>query len=45
MILLGPDCQMLSPDGRYLFFTRDGDIYWVDASVYARLLSSTPNRQ
>jgi hypothetical protein len=24
---------MLSPDGRYLFFTRDGDIYWVDAAV------------
>jgi len=29
----GENCQMLSPDGRYLFFTRDGDIYWVDASV------------
>jgi len=27
------NCPMLSPDGRYLFFTRDGDIYWVDARV------------
>ncbi len=32
----GENCQMLSPDGRYLFFTRDGDIYWVDASVIPR---------
>jgi hypothetical protein len=34
----GVNCQMLSSDGRYLFFTRGftarrGDIYWVDASV------------
>ncbi len=29
----GENCQMLSPDGRYLFFTRAGDIYWVDAAV------------
>jgi hypothetical protein len=29
----GVNCQMLSPDGRYLFFTRGGDIYWVDAAV------------
>jgi len=29
----GENCQMLSPDGRYLFFTRDGDIYWIDAAV------------
>ena len=29
----GVNCQMLSPDGRYLFFTRGGDIYWVSASV------------
>jgi ankyrin repeat protein len=27
------NCPMLSPDGKYLFFTRDGDIYWVDARV------------
>jgi Tol biopolymer transport system component len=30
-------CPMMSPDGRYLFFTRfengNGDIYWVDARV------------
>jgi Tol biopolymer transport system component len=30
-------CPMLSPDGKYLFFTRNinrnGDIYWVDAKV------------
>jgi hypothetical protein len=29
----GVNCQMLSPDGRFLFFTRGGDIHWVDASV------------
>ncbi|MCP5107844.1 MAG: hypothetical protein GY950_30935 [bacterium] len=26
-------CPMLSPDGKYLFFTRGGDIYWVDAKI------------
>lgn len=26
-----------SPDGKYLFFTRDGDIYWVSAGVVAGL--------
>jgi Tol biopolymer transport system component len=30
-------CPMLSPDGKYLFFTRNinrnGDIYWVDAKI------------
>ena len=34
-------CAMLSPDGRYLFLTRNaggnGDIYWVDAAVIDRL--------
>jgi len=34
-------CPMLSPDGRYLFFTSarsgTGDIYWVDASVIEAL--------
>ena len=34
-------CAMLSPDGRYLFFTRNaggnGDIYWVDAAVIDRI--------
>ncbi len=23
----------MSPDGRYFFFTRDGDIYWVDSKI------------
>lgn len=26
-------CPMLSPDGKYLFFTCDGDIRWVDAAL------------
>lgn len=33
----GENCQMLSPDGRYLFFTRGSDIYWVDASVIRQI--------
>jgi len=27
------NCPMLSPDGRFLFFTRKGDIYWLDAAI------------
>ena len=27
------NCPMLSPDGRFLFFTRQGDIYWLDAAI------------
>jgi ankyrin repeat protein len=27
------NCPILSPDGKFLFFTRNGDIYWVDAKV------------
>jgi hypothetical protein len=27
----------LSPDGRYLFFTNDRDIYWVDAKIIEEL--------
>ncbi len=27
----------LTPDGEYFFFSRDGDIYWVDAKVIDRL--------
>ncbi|MBP7865103.1 MAG: ankyrin repeat domain-containing protein [Acidobacteria bacterium] len=27
------NCPALSPDGKYLFFTRGGDIYWADARV------------
>jgi hypothetical protein len=35
----GENCQMLSPDGRYLFFTRGGDIFWVDAAVIEKAKS------
>jgi hypothetical protein len=27
------NCAMLTPDGKYLLFTRAGDIYWVDARI------------
>jgi hypothetical protein len=30
-------CPSLSPDGNYLFFASDGDIYWVDAAVIEAL--------
>ena len=30
-------CAMLSPDGRYLFFTSRNDIYWVDSEVIESL--------
>jgi ankyrin repeat protein len=36
----GENCQILSPDGRYLFFTRGGDIYWVDAVVIEKTLAA-----
>ncbi len=26
-------CISLSPDGKYLFFTREGNIYWIDAAI------------
>lgn len=26
-------CPMVTPDGRYFFFSRGGDIYWVDATI------------
>ena len=26
-------CPVVSPDGRYFFFSRAGDVYWLDASV------------
>ena len=26
-------CATVSPDGRYMFFARDGDIFWVDAGI------------
>ena len=25
-------CPVMSADGRFFFFTRDGDVYWMDAS-------------
>lgn len=41
-VALGPDinvshemCPSVSPDGKYIFFTRDGDIYWICAKVLA----------
>jgi ankyrin repeat protein len=27
------NCPMLSPDGRFLFFTRKGDVWWMDAGI------------
>lgn len=27
------NCPVLSPDMKFLFFTRNGDIYWVDAKI------------
>lgn len=27
------NCPMLTPDGRYLFYTSGNDIYWVDAAI------------
>jgi hypothetical protein len=36
-------CPMLSPDGKYFFYTRtdtgNGDIYWVDAKIIEELIS------
>ncbi|MCF2446559.1 hypothetical protein L0657_21560 [Dyadobacter sp. CY345] len=26
-------CPFVSSDGKYLFFSRDGDIFWIDAKV------------
>jgi ankyrin repeat protein len=31
------NCPMLSPDGKFLFFTRNNDIYWVDSEVIQNL--------
>jgi Tol biopolymer transport system component len=30
-------CASVSPDGRYLFFSRQGDIYWLDARIIEEL--------
>jgi hypothetical protein len=29
-------CPVISPDGKYLIFTRDGNIYWVDARIITK---------
>ena len=31
------NCPMLTPDGKFLFFTRAGDIYWVEARILEEL--------
>jgi Tol biopolymer transport system component len=33
----GAECPMVTPDGKYLFFSKLGDIYWVDSRVITRL--------
>ncbi|MDO1447359.1 hypothetical protein Q0590_13910 [Rhodocytophaga aerolata] len=30
-------CPFVTADGKYLFFSKDGDIYWVDAKVISQL--------
>lgn len=30
-------CPFVTSDGKYLFFSRDGDIYWVDAKVISQI--------
>lgn len=32
-------CPMISPDGKYFFFTRQGDIYWVSMTAIMELKS------
>ena len=32
-------CPIVSPDGKFFFFTRKGDIYWVRVEVFQNLLS------
>lgn len=29
-------CPMMTPDGKYFFFSRGGDVYWVDARALAQ---------
>jgi ankyrin repeat protein len=36
------NCPILSPDGKFLFFTRNNDIYWVDALVIKNLQADKP---
>lgn len=37
-------CPTMSPDGRYLFFQRGGDLYWVDAKVVNDLRPADASR-
>jgi hypothetical protein len=30
---LNENCPIISPDGRFLFYTSAGDIYWVSAKI------------
>jgi len=30
---LDENCPILSPDGKFLFYTSGGDIYWVSAAI------------
>jgi len=32
------DFPMVSPDGKYLFFFRSGDVYWIDAKIIETLI-------
>ncbi len=39
------DWPSLSPDGRFLFFVRKGDVYWVDAGFLSKLAAkASPQR-
>ena len=33
-------CPMLSPDGKYFFFSRNGEVYWVDARVLDQFMNN-----
>ena len=37
-------CPFVTKDGNYLFYTSNGDIYWVDASVIQELKKQTINK-
>lgn len=37
------NCPILSPDGKFLFFTRNDDIYWLDASVIPSYKENSPS--
>ena len=37
------NCPILSPDGKFLFFTRNDDIFWLDASVIRSMKGDQSN--